>query len=74
MIDDACPEALVQLRSTQIRPLQLAELHRIEFWRALEEVLEDVHEAPMPYFILDTEDTKSTWHPIERGQGGGGGY
>jgi hypothetical protein len=27
-----------------------------------------------PYFILDTQEVKTTWHPIERGQGGGGGY
>ena len=27
-----------------------------------------------PYFILSTQEVKTTWHPIERGQGGGGGY
>ncbi|MBK6342732.1 MAG: aldehyde dehydrogenase family protein [Flavobacteriales bacterium] len=27
-----------------------------------------------PYAILDTQEVKTTWHPIERGQGGGGGY
>ena len=26
------------------------------------------------YFILDTQEVKTTWHPIERGQGGGGVY
>ena len=26
-----------------------------------------------PYFILDTQEVKTTWHPIEKGQGGGGG-
>ncbi len=31
-------------------------------------------EAQGPYFILDTQEVKTTWHPIERGQGGGGGY
>lgn len=31
-------------------------------------------EAQSPYFILDTQEVKTTWHPIERGQGGGGGY
>ncbi len=30
--------------------------------------------AEGPYFILDTQEVKTTWHPIERGQGGGGGY
>jgi acyl-CoA reductase-like NAD-dependent aldehyde dehydrogenase len=31
-------------------------------------------EAQSPYSILDTQEVKTTWHPIERGQGGGGGY
>ena len=31
-------------------------------------------EQHSPYFILDTQEVKTTWHPIERGQGGGGGY
>jgi acyl-CoA reductase-like NAD-dependent aldehyde dehydrogenase len=31
-------------------------------------------EAQGPYFILDAQEVKTTWHPIERGQGGGGGY
>ncbi len=31
-------------------------------------------EAQGPYSILDTQEVKTTWHPIERGQGGGGGY
>ena len=30
--------------------------------------------AQSPYLILDTQEVKTTWHPIERGQGGGGGY
>lgn len=30
--------------------------------------------AENPYMILDTQEVKTTWHPIERGQGGGGGY
>ncbi len=31
-------------------------------------------EAQSPFCILDTQEVKTTWHPIERGQGGGGGY
>jgi acyl-CoA reductase-like NAD-dependent aldehyde dehydrogenase len=31
-------------------------------------------EAQSPYMILDTQEVKTTWHPIERGHGGGGGY
>ena len=34
----------------------------------------DAAEDQSPYFILDTQEVKTTWHPIERGQGGGGGY
>lgn len=33
-----------------------------------------VAEERSPYFIRDTQEVKTTWHPIERGQGGGGGY
>ncbi|HEX2618428.1 MAG TPA: aldehyde dehydrogenase family protein, partial [Flavobacteriales bacterium] len=28
------------------------------------------NDAQSPYFILDTQEVKTTWHPIERGQGG----
>ncbi len=31
-------------------------------------------EAENPYAIMDTQEVKTTWHPIEKGQGGGGGY
>lgn len=31
-------------------------------------------EGQSPYFILDTEEIKTTWHPIENIGGGGGGY
>ncbi|MBP6311751.1 MAG: aldehyde dehydrogenase family protein [Flavobacteriales bacterium] len=31
-------------------------------------------DAEDPYMILDTQEVKTTWHPIEAGQGGGGGY
>lgn len=31
-------------------------------------------EGQSPYLILDTQEVKTTWHPIEKGQGGGGGY
>lgn len=30
--------------------------------------------AEDPYLILDTQEVKTTWHPIEKGQGGSGGY
>ena len=31
-------------------------------------------EGQSPYMILDTQEVKTTWHPIEKGQGGGGAY
>jgi delta 1-pyrroline-5-carboxylate dehydrogenase len=31
-------------------------------------------EGQSPYMILETQEVKTTWHPIERGQGGCGGY
>ena len=31
-------------------------------------------EDQSPYLILETQEVKTTWHPIEQGQGGGGGY
>ena len=31
-------------------------------------------EGQSPYLILDTQEVQTTWHPIERGQGGGGAY
>jgi len=31
-------------------------------------------DAQSPYMIIDTQEVKTTWHPIERGQGGSGGY
>ena len=27
-----------------------------------------------PYFILDTQEIKTTWHPVENIAGAGGGY
>ena len=40
----------------------------------LKRVVYPKSEQASPYAILDTQEVKSTWHPIERGQGGGGGY
>ncbi len=31
-------------------------------------------EAQSPYFILDTQEIKTTWHPVENIAGAGGGY
>ena len=40
----------------------------------LKRVVYPKSEHGSPYAILDTQEVKTTWHPIERGQGGGGGY
>jgi acyl-CoA reductase-like NAD-dependent aldehyde dehydrogenase len=40
----------------------------------LKRVVYPKSDAGSPYAILDTQEVKTTWHPIERGQGGGGGY
>ena len=32
------------------------------------------NEAQSPYFILDTQEIKTTWHPIENIAGSGAGY
>ncbi|MCC6399482.1 MAG: aldehyde dehydrogenase family protein [Flavobacteriales bacterium] len=40
----------------------------------LKRVVYPKSEQASPYAILDTQEVKTTWHPIERGQGGGGGY
>ncbi len=40
----------------------------------LKRVMYPKSEQGSPYAILDTQEVKTTWHPIERGQGGGGGY
>lgn len=42
--------------------------------RVVHRPLDGGMEGRSPYFILDTQEVKTTWHPIERGQGGGGGY
>ena len=31
-------------------------------------------EGESPYFIMDTQEIKTTWHPIENIAGAGGGY
>ena len=31
-------------------------------------------EGQSPYFIMDTQEIKTTWHPVENIAGSGGGY
>jgi acyl-CoA reductase-like NAD-dependent aldehyde dehydrogenase len=33
-----------------------------------------IEEGQSPYYIMDTQEIKTTWHPIENIGGGGGGY
>ena len=34
----------------------------------------NIEEGQSPYFILDTQEIKTTWHPIENISGAGGSY
>jgi len=46
-------------------------LKRIVFY---EKVNWFVPEGQSPYFIMDTQEIKTTWHPVENISGAGGGY
>jgi acyl-CoA reductase-like NAD-dependent aldehyde dehydrogenase len=48
-----------------------ANMKRIFFY---EKVKWNTDQGQSPYFILDTQEIKTTWHPIENIAGSGGGY
>ena len=54
-----------------IRERSAANLKRIYFY---DEINWERPEGQSPYFILDTQEIKTTWHPIENIAGAGGGY
>ena len=33
-----------------------------------------IEEGQSPYFIMDIQEIKTTWHPVENIAGAGGGY
>jgi acyl-CoA reductase-like NAD-dependent aldehyde dehydrogenase len=66
VVADASKEERTMLDSEATCNLKRVVCPKVKDWSA--------GEAQSPYFILDTQEVKTTWHPIERGQGGGGGY
>jgi delta 1-pyrroline-5-carboxylate dehydrogenase len=46
-------------------------LKRIFFYNKVNWYIE---EGQSPYFIMDTQEIKTTWHPVENIAGAGGGY
>lgn len=66
LVADASKEERTMLDSEATCNLKRVVYPKVSDWSS--------DEAQSPYFILDTQEVKTTWHPIERGQGGGGGY
>jgi len=54
-----------------IREKSATNLKRITFYDKINWTTE---EGQSPYFIMDTQEIKTTWHPIENIAGAGGGY
>jgi acyl-CoA reductase-like NAD-dependent aldehyde dehydrogenase len=54
-----------------MREKSATNLKRVYFY---DKVNWDRPEGQSPYFILDTQEIKTTWHPIENIAGAGGGY
>ena len=54
-----------------IREKSATNLKRITFY---DKINWNVNEGQSPYFIMDTQEIKTTWHPIENIAGAGGGY
>ena len=66
VVADASKEERVMLETEAICNLKRVVYPKVSGW--------STEAGQSPYFILDTQEVKTTWHPIERGQGGGGGY
>jgi acyl-CoA reductase-like NAD-dependent aldehyde dehydrogenase len=54
-----------------IREKSAMNLKRISFYDKVNWYAE---EGQSPYFIMDTQEIKTTWHPVENIAGAGGGY
>ncbi len=54
-----------------IREQSAVNLKRITFY---DKINWYTNEGQSPYFIMDTQEIKTTWHPIENIAGAGGGY
>jgi len=66
VVDAATKEERVMLETEATCNLKRVVYPKVSDWSS--------DEAQSPYMILDTQEVKTTWHPIEKGQGGGGGY
>ncbi len=66
VVDSATKEERTMLEQEATCNLKRVVYPKISDWHK--------EEGQSPYFILDTQEVKTTWHPIEKGQGGGGGY
>lgn len=54
-----------------IREKSASNLKRVSFYDKIDWYSE---EGESPYFIMDTQEIKTTWHPVENITGAGGGY
>ncbi len=54
-----------------IREKSASNLKRVSFYDKINWYSE---EGESPYFIMDTQEIKTTWHPVENIAGAGGGY
>lgn len=54
-----------------MREKSASNLKRIFFY---DQVKWESEEGQSPYFIMDTQEIKTTWHPVENIAGAGGGY
>ncbi len=66
VVDAATKEERMMLETEATCNLKRVVYPKVSDWSS--------EEAQSPYMILDTQEVKTTWHPIEKGQGGGGGY
>ncbi|MBK9193605.1 MAG: aldehyde dehydrogenase family protein [Flavobacteriales bacterium] len=66
VVDAATKEERVMLETEATCNLKRVVYPKVTDWTK--------EEGQSPYFILDTQEVKTTGHPIEGGQGGGGGY
>jgi hypothetical protein len=62
------PDSSVQ---KMMREKSAMNLKRITFY---DKVKWGTDEGQSPYFIMDTQEIKTTWHPVENIAGAGGGY
>ncbi|HRG24120.1 MAG TPA: aldehyde dehydrogenase family protein [Chitinophagaceae bacterium] len=59
------------LLQKMIREKSAVNLKRVHFY---DKINWNTDEGQSPYFIMDTQEIKTTWHPVENIAGAGGGY